>query len=682
MPRLILVPPSRTTMKIFARLPLALVYLCFVAAIGVSNSVRAGSATWDLNPGSGDWNTATNWTPATAPNGSADTATFATSNTTAISISANTTVDGITFAPGASSFTITASPGFTLTLNGVGITNDSGTIQNFVAAPSGGSANAIRLFFKNSATAGSGTFFTMNGGATLGGTPGWTLFDDSSSAGHGTFTNNGPTVQGTFGEGATIFNKSATASNGTFINNGGTVGSQFGGDQGLTAFNDTSTAANGIFTNNAGTVSGAHGGTTAFSSSATAANATITNYGATVNDASGGVTSFSGLFGTATAGNATIINNGGNVSGASGGKTSFEGFFEIVSPGRRFFGSSTAGNATIINNGGDVSGAGGGETVFFTDFNSSNPLGASTAGDATLIANGGTRGGQGGAILFKDFSTGGTSRIEVFGNGRLDISPHSAPGVTIGSIEGSGNVFLGRNNLTVGSKNLTTIFSGVIQDGGANAGSGGSLTKIGSGTLVLAGANTYTGNTNINSGVLQVDGSITSNTFVNHGGTLAGAGTVIGNVTNNRGGTASPGDAAGMLTVNSYAQMSGSTLQIEIAGPNTGQFSVLDVLGNATINPNGLLDPVLQDGFVPTVGESFTFMDYAALSGTFFIFDRNIDNAIEHWDVTYQSKYAILTVAPGNVPVADQGPTLLLLTLSFLFLLMCRYLFLRKQACI
>ena len=168
----------------------------------------------------------------------------------------------------------------------------------------------------------------------------------------------------------------------------------------------------------------------------------------------------------------------------------------------------------------------------------------------------------------------------------------NAPGVTIGSIEGSGNVFLGGNNLTVGSKNLNTTFSGVIQDGGANAGSGGSLTKIGSGTLVLAGANTYTGNTNINSGVLQVDGSITSNTFVNHGGTLAGAGTVIGNVTNNRRGTVSPGDAPGMLTVNSYVQMSGSTLQIEIAGPNTGQFSVLDVLGNATINPNGLLDPV------------------------------------------------------------------------------------------
>ena len=111
------------------------------------------------------------------------------------------------------------------------------------------------------------------------------------------------------------------------------------------------------------------------------------------------------------------------VSGASGGVTSFEGFFEIVGPGSTVFGSSTAGNATIINNGTSVSGAGGGETVFFTD--SSNPLGASTAGNATLIANGGTGGGQGGEILFKGFSQGGTSRIEVFGNGSLDISAHA-----------------------------------------------------------------------------------------------------------------------------------------------------------------------------------------------------------------------------------------------------------------
>ena len=660
-------------MKIFSRLPLALVYLCFVVAIGVSNSVRAGSATWDLNPGSGNWNTATNWTPATVPNGWSGTATFGLSNTTDVSVSANAAVGGITFAPGASSFTITAGSGLTLTLTGVGITNDSGTTQNFVAAPSGFGINALRILFNNSATAGSGTFFTTNGGTNLQPDPGFISFNDSSSAGSGTFTNNGPTTASqTFGGGATVFADSATAANGTFINNGGTVSSQVNGTSGNTDFGGTATAADGIFTNKAATVSGGDGGGTAFFESSTAGNATITNEGGIVRGGSGGRTSFSGLFGASTAGNATITNNGGTVSGASGGVTFFEGFFEILGPGTTIFGSSTAGNATIINNGTNISGAGGSETVFFTD--SSNPLGASTAGNATLIANGGTGGGQGGEILFKGFSQGGTSRIEVFGNGSLDISAHAAPGLTVGSIEGSGNVFLGVNNLIVGSNNTSTAFSGVIQDGGENGGRGGSVTKIGTGTLTLSGANTYTGNTNINGGVLQVDGSIMSNTSVNHGGTLAGTGTVTGNVTNNRGGTVSPGDTPGTLTVNSYTQMSGSTLLIDIAGSNAGQFSVLDVLGNANLNPNALLLPLLQDGFVPTVGESFTFMDYSALTGTFSIFDRNIDNAMEHWNVTYQSGNATLTVAPGNVAVPDRGSTLLLLTLSLLGLRSYRHL--------
>ena len=104
---------------------------------------------WDLNPTSGDWNTAANWTPVTVPNGSADTATFALSNTTTVSNSANTIVDGITFAPGASSFTITASSGLTLTLNGVGISNDSGNTQNFrISAPSGATKGSGEIVFQ------------------------------------------------------------------------------------------------------------------------------------------------------------------------------------------------------------------------------------------------------------------------------------------------------------------------------------------------------------------------------------------------------------------------------------------------------------------------------------------------------------------------------------------------------
>jgi autotransporter-associated beta strand protein len=656
----------------------------------------AGSATWKRNARSGDWNTKTNWTPAHVPNASADTATFDLSNTTNVSISANTEVNGITFTPAASAYTITANPTFTLTISGTGITNNSGTTQNFVTAVDG-AGNFGQIFLTNSATAGTSSIFTNNGSAANFVQGGETAFFNTSTAGNSTFINKGATTSSSEGgrtvfydsstagnahftnnsgmgtsTSATIFHNTATAANGTFVNSGGSTGFVFG-EGGQTVFFDTSTAANGTFFNNGATASGGFGGATVFDDSSTAGNGIFTNNGG----AASGVAALGGgntiFLKASNAANGTFINNAATASDAEGGVTEFETAFSSNNA------SPSAGNGTFINNGATISGAVGGKTAFYE---------SSTADAATLIANGGTNGGSGGAIFFEDNSTGRTARIEVFGNGFLDMSGHlgalgspSRPArVTVGSIEGDGNVFLGRHNLTVGSNNLSTTFSGVMQEGGHNDGIGGSLTKIGSGTLDLTGVNTYTGNTNINSGVLKVDGSITSNTFVNLHGTLAGTGTVIGNVTNNRGGTVSPGDAPGTLTVNSYTQMSGSTLLIDIAGPNTGQFSVLDVLGNANVNPNGLLLPVLLNGFVPTVGESFTFLDYSALTGTFFIFDRNIDNATEHWDVTYQSKDAILTVAPGNVSVPDWGSTLLLLTLSLLAVLIRRCQFLRKRA--
>ncbi len=286
--------------------------------------------------------------------------------------------------------------------------------------------------------------------------------------------------------GTISFLNSSTAGNATIINS--LDGSGFNG--GVTNFGDASTSAdagNAMITNAGGGI--ISGGTTKFFNSSSASNATITNEGATFAGLFGGATQF---LNDSTAGNATITNNGGvpPLGGVYNPFTSPNGSF-IAGGSTTFQNNSNAGNATITNNGGTGSLLLGGSTTFQD---------TSQASNATLIANGGSGGGFGGTISFEGDSTGDTARVEVFGNGNLDISGHNAPGLTLGSIEGDGNVFLGANNLTVGSNNLSTLFSGVISD----VGKLGSLTKVGTGTLTLTGINTYTGITTINAGVLSI----------------------------------------------------------------------------------------------------------------------------------------------------------------------------------
>ncbi len=448
-----------------ALLPSAAAILTLV--LSTASSTFAGSATWKASPATDDWNTAANWTPAIVPNGPADTATFARSNQTGVFITLDTEVNGIVFNPRASAFTIASEPTLepTLTISGMGVTNNSGIVQNFVVSPGG-----AQMFFSNSATAGSLTAFTNTGTITFGGT---------STAGNATFTNNNL---------VNFFNTS-TAGDATFTNNS------------VLRFEESSTAGNGTFTNNGGT---------------------------------GGFVVFSGIpdIISPTAGDSTFTNSDG-------------GF--IV------FNSGIAGNATLTNNGAAVSGAIPSETIF-------NP---GDAGNATLIANGGLDGGDGGLIVFSSaggVSTGGTARVQVFGNGKLDISQQSASGLTTGSIEGDGLIFLGANKLTVGANNLSTTFSGLIQDGGIGGGTGGSLTKTGNSELSLTEANTYTGGTTLEAGTLLVknetDSATGSGAVRVNAGTLGGTGKIAGAVTIGTGigigAFLSPGNSAtepGTLTI-------------------------------------------------------------------------------------------------------------------------------------
>ncbi len=92
----------------------------------------------------------------------------------------------------------------------------------------------------------------------------------------------------------------------------------------------------------------------------------------------------------------------------------------------------------------------------------------------------------------------------------------------------------------------------------------------------------------------------------------------------------------------------------------------------------GFLDPVLLNGFVPTIGQTFTFLNYASLTGEFSrINHRVFDNGLLQWSVIYEANHAILTVEQHT---PDQGSTFLLLTLGLLGLVMYRRQLLRGQS--
>jgi outer membrane autotransporter protein len=378
----------------------------------------------------------------------------------------------------------------TFTTNGGSAANTQGGSTDFYGFSSADSGT-----FTTNAGNNPGPFNIENFGIAGGGT---TSFHDMTTAGSGTFTTNGtidstPVLLAT--PGTMFFYDFASAGNGTFTTNGasGGGGAAFGG---RVFFLDNATAANATFTMNAGGDGPSGGGYLAFSGHATAANAYITLNGGAFPGPTGGHAFFGGH---ATAANAYITLNGGTSSGGSGGQLVFNES------------TATAGSAIILNNGGTVSGANGGWTQFY----------AGSAGNATLVAYAGSNGGLGGVIYLWDSSVGDTAKVHVFGNGSLNIAGHSAPGVGIGSLEEDGNVFLGARNLTVGSNNLSTTFTGVIHDGGpgGSGSTGGSFTKTGAGMLTLTGANTYTGGTTIEQGVLSfANGSLGSTGTVDFAG--------------------------------------------------------------------------------------------------------------------------------------------------------------------
>ena len=146
-------------------------------------------------------------------------------------------------------------------------------------------------------------------------------------------------------------------------------------------------------------------------------------------------------------------------------------------------------------------------------------------------------------------------------------------GLAGGSAVG-GYVSLGTADLTLGGNNQSTTYSGVIEGGGQ-------VTKIGTGTFTLAGANLFTGAITVADGTLNLSGSLSGNAIIDAFARIKGTGTVGGNLIVNNQGIVSPGNSIGTLHVGSYTN-NGGIYEVEING--TGQSDLIECSGNAVIN--------------------------------------------------------------------------------------------------
>jgi autotransporter-associated beta strand protein len=260
--------------------------------------------------------------------------------------------------------------------------------------------------------------------------------------------------------------------------------------------------------------------------------------------------------------------------------------------------------------------------------------------------------------------TGGTT----ISDGILQIGN----GGTSGSVQGN---ILNNSTLTFNRSGNVT-FSGVISGTGQ-------LIKLGPGTLILTGANTYTGGTTINGGTLLLNGAgtigtgnltmaggtldvtgITVPTFtLASGTTLSGVGTI--NATGKTvqvDGILSPGNSPGTLTINGDLTLSPTAVSnFEINGTTSGLFD--RIVGVNSMTFGGTLN--LTTGYAAALGDSVQLFSANTYSGTFSsITGTNLGGGLS-W---------IFDAANGTITVIPEPSTWVMLVggLAALILLRCR----------
>ncbi len=226
------------------------------------------------------------------------------------------------------------------------------------------------------------------------------------------------------------------------------------------------------------------------------------------------------------AGGAALADNGDVYIGGAGGILDVA-MTETI--GGLFDGTTANGQVTLsggnllINSGafaGNISGANGiekiGSGTTLTLSGTNTFAGPAVVTDGTLVLSGGNAIGDNTAVIVNSSDvTTGTLQVDT--------------AETIGSLAGNGGNVVLNAGLTTGNDNTTTAYSGAISGAG-------SLTKIGTGTFSVWGANSYTGGTTVSAGTLEgnstsLQGNITDSAGATLLFTQDSDGTYAGNIT-------------------------------------------------------------------------------------------------------------------------------------------------------